>query len=110
MWDAHHVFVLPVQGPVAAGMRALEPEGGASGAGEAICRYVRDLRVGTPRLAQPRASGMDCVCYCESMFMLIRARFPAATPSVHVKRAGIWHARCYPHSNACLAGPGGRMC
>ncbi|KAK9840934.1 hypothetical protein WJX81_001118 [Elliptochloris bilobata] len=30
-------------GRVAASTRALEPEGGASGAGEAVCRYVREL-------------------------------------------------------------------
>lgn len=34
----------------AASTRALEPEGGASGAGEAICRYVREQHVRPPCL------------------------------------------------------------
>ena len=68
-----HVVVLPAQGPVAACMRALEPEGGASGAGEALCRYVRDLRVGAPPRAQLPASSVDCVGHCESVHLLARA-------------------------------------
>ena len=42
--------VLDAQGRVAASMRALEPEGGASGAGEAICRHVCGLHVGASPL------------------------------------------------------------